>query len=319
MLHLFKLIRIKNLAIVFAAQYFMHAFIIKSILGVDNLESQIGSLNFILLATSTIFLCAAGYIINDYFDTKTDNINHPDSVVVGRYIKRRVAMILHFSLNFLGVLIGFVVSYRIGKTEYIFVFFFVTLLLWGYSVYFKRKPVVGNLIVSFLTALVPLAIIIFEIPNLRAFYQNVYPQIDEIITLLIYWVAGYSCFAFILNFIREVLKDMVDIEGDKESGYRTIPVVFGKNITKYLILGLIIIVIIAVAFVNIIYLSDIKSFMYIISLIILPLLYVVYKLFREDSKKGYYFLSEMINVIMLAGILYSVVARIIINEYFITV
>jgi len=319
MLHFLRLIRIKNLAIVFAAQYFMHAFVIKSILGVYKLESQIGSVNFILLGISTIFICAAGYIINDYFDTKTDNINHPDSVVVGRFIKRRVAMILHFILNILGVLSGLIVSYRIGKIEYALFFFFITVLLWAYSVYFKRKPVVGNLVVSFLSALIPLAVIIFEIPNLRGFYQNVFPQIDGVIGLLFYWVAAYACFAFVLNFIRELLKDIEDLEGDKESAYYTIPVVFGKRLTKNLIIILLIIVIIAVEMVNIIYLDDIKSFIYIISLVILPLIYVVYKLFRENSKKDYHFLSEMINIIMLAGILYSVIVRSIINDFFITV
>ncbi|MFC2117972.1 geranylgeranylglycerol-phosphate geranylgeranyltransferase [Bacteroidota bacterium] len=316
MRHFLQLIRVNNLIIIAATMYFMHSFIVGPILSVNKLESQLENIDLILLIIATLIICASGYIINDYFDTKADNINHPQSVVVGRFVKRRTAMVLHFSLNIIGTFMGFLVSIRTGMFGYGFVFLFITILLWSYSTNLKRKFFLGNILVSTLTAFIPLIIIFYEVPLLRSFYQNTFPPINEISTLLIYWVGAFSFFAFFSAFIRELIKDIKNAEGDKECRYRTVPNVIGVKPTIYLIIIIIGILIAALIVVYILFLNELISLIYILVLIVIPLLYVVIKLPKAKNKKDFHFFSDLIKAVMFAGIVYSVVVKYILDNLF---
>jgi len=113
MLPFIKLIRIQNLIIIATTQYLMRYAIIEPILKINKFELQFSDLNFFILVFSTVLLSAAGYVINDYFDTKTDTINRPNNVIVGRKISRRTAMSIHISFNIIGIIAGFYISYKI--------------------------------------------------------------------------------------------------------------------------------------------------------------------------------------------------------------
>lgn len=286
----------------------MYAFIIRPILGVYGLEQQLSPLDFLLLMVSSVLICAAGYIINDYFDTKTDNINNPESVIVGRHIKRRVAMILHIFFNFFGVVFGLLVSFRIGKIEYVVIFLIITMLLWTYSLILKRRALTGNILISILSAIVPVMVLLFELPLLKLEHDS-FPQISAVRSLLVYWVFGFAFFAFFTSLIREIIKDIEDIQGDRECAYKTIPVIFGIDKTKYIITVVIFIIITSLTIISVTYLRDIPGLLYVMLTILFPLIYVLIKLFNSKLKKDYHFLSQIMKLIMLAGILYSVIAR----------
>jgi 4-hydroxybenzoate polyprenyltransferase len=142
-----RLIRFQNLLIIAATQYMMRLLIVKPILAVNGFEPQLGPLHFFLLVFSSMSITAAGYVINDYFDLKTDLLNRPDTVIVARTISRRWAMILHIFLNSAGVLTGIYLSWHVGMPGFGIAYLLAAGLLWFYSTTYKRQFLVGNLIV----------------------------------------------------------------------------------------------------------------------------------------------------------------------------
>jgi 4-hydroxybenzoate polyprenyltransferase len=222
---IFLLVRFPNLVIIAATQYAMRYLIMDPLLPATDFELQFGNIQFFLLVLSTIFIAAAGYIINDYFDTQADMINKPARVVVGVEIGRRVAMILHAMLNILGVGIGIYLGFYIGLPALSIVFLLATGLLWFYSTSYKRQFLVGNLSVSFLTGLVPLMVVLFEIPLLNREYGAVMLHYHVNFNYIFAWVGGFSFFAFLTTLIRELIKDAEDFEGDSAYGMRTLPIV----------------------------------------------------------------------------------------------
>jgi len=142
---IFKAVRIQNLFILVIAQFFAAHFLGNT---AGELIDVISNPFFWMLSISTSFIAAAGYIINDYYDIKIDLINNPKKVIIGTYISRRVAIVLHSFLNFSGIVLGTIVSFEIGLINLISAF-----LLWWYSNYLKRVPFVGNVLIGFLAGI----------------------------------------------------------------------------------------------------------------------------------------------------------------------
>jgi 4-hydroxybenzoate polyprenyltransferase len=303
-----KLIRIQNLLIVAATQYLMRFAIIEPILGVNNFELQMPEFDFLILVLSTVFLTAAGYVINDYFDTRTDSMNRPEEVVVGKSIKRRTAMSLHVVLNILGIIGGFYVSYKIGLYQLGIIFIIVSGLLWYYSTTYKRQFLIGNLLVALLTALVPLMTILYEMPLLNKAYKDILLANHTNFNNIFFWVAGFSFFAFITTLAREIIKDTEDFEGDSAYGRNTVPIILGIRWTKGIIISLLIITIIALITVYFKYLAGLPTLLYGTLTVLIPILIEIYLIFKAEDKNDYRFASNMLKFIMLAGILYSIVA-----------
>jgi len=308
MIAIFKLIRIQNLLIVAVTQYLMRFAIIRPIIALKSFELQLSELDFFILVLSTICLTAAGYVINDYFDTKTDAFNRPERVIVDRFISRRSAMALHVVLNTLGVIGGFYVSYAIGHIKFGFIFILVTGVLWYYSTTYKRQFLLGNLLVALLTAMVPLMVIIFEMPLLNEAYGAILIAEDNNLNVIIYWILAFSFFAFITTLIREIIKDTEDYEGDSAFGRNTLPILLGVNYTKLIVL---ILILGTLASLVIIYLRELRgpiSFWYLLLMQVLPFIYLIYRIIKANSKKDYHVASVLMKVIMLGGLLFSLVA-----------
>ena len=183
---------------------------------------------FYLLSLSSILIAAAGYIINDYFDLNIDRVNKPDKLVVEKIIKRRWTIIWHWILSGLGVLPGFYVSWKVGNPVVGLANLGCVILLWFYSTIFKRKLLIGNIIISLLTAWVILVLYICEF-SFADFRDPVY---HALLSRLFKFAILYGGFAFIISLIREVVKDIEDLEGDMRYGCRTMPIVWGVNVAK---------------------------------------------------------------------------------------
>lgn len=288
-------------------QYAMRYLLMKPLLPSDTFELQFGNFQFALLVLSTMFIAAAGYIINDYFDTRPDLINKPARVVVGVTISRKEAMIMHAILNIIGVGIGVYLAFYVGLRSLSLVFVLSTGLLWFYSTNYKKQFLVGNLIVAFLTALVPLMVVLFEIPLLNREYGEVMIRYDANFNYLLAWVSAFSFFAFITTLIREIIKDAEDLEGDNAYGMRTVPIVLGTFWTRVVVLSLIAITLFALVFLLLKYIFDYISLIYFSLFLFLPLILLGIRIITARDKKGYHRASTLIKLIMLSGILYSVV------------
>ncbi len=266
---------------------------------------------YFLLVIASVFIAAAGYIINDYFDIQIDAINKPNRVVVNKIINRRWAIVWHLLLSSIGIFISFYISYKIKVWPIFVVNICCVLALWFYSTSFKKQLLIGNLIIAALTAWVLLVVYLFagaDIFSLKGFDTS-HPYLN--VRKLFKFTLLYASFAFITTLIREVVKDLEDIEGDRKYDCKTMPIVWGVPASKVFTA---VWIIVAVAFLLGILLYAWQSGWwtvagYILFLIIIPLGYMLQKLFKARSTFDFRYLSNLIKMIMLAGILSMLILK----------
>ncbi|MBP5503129.1 MAG: geranylgeranylglycerol-phosphate geranylgeranyltransferase [Bacteroidales bacterium] len=305
----FKIIRIKNLLMILLLQVLINWCLVHPILTLYELEPTFTVLDFVFLTAATVMLAAGGYIINDYFDTKSDMINRPDNVVIGNDVSRGNALAWHLGLNIAACVLGAVVSLRIGVWLFALFFPFVSGLLWFYSSTYKKMFLLGNVIVAFLTSMVPLLPVAYEIPGQIAVgNENVVNGLLDL-NILFYWALGFALFAFVTTLFREIIKDIEDVDGDREIGRNTVPAVIGVTASKIVSSVLIVATIAALVVVWHTFLGDTLSAVYFGVALVLPLLFLIYKVMTMNSKKEIHFVSTLAKIIMLAGILYLFVVR----------
>jgi 4-hydroxybenzoate polyprenyltransferase len=311
MKNIFNLIRLPNLLIIAVTQFAMRYLIMDPLLPSAGFSLQFDNLHFMLLVFATMSIAAAGYIINDYFDTKADRINKPEKVVVGVSVNRRAAMTLHVIFNLIGIGTGVYLSIHIDLLAVSFIFFLTAGLLWFYSTNYKRQFLVGNITVAFLTALVPLIVVLFEIPMLNREYGNILLQYNSNFNYIFIWVAGFSIFAFITTLIREIIKDAEDFEGDAAYGMKTLPIVAGTRITRLVLSVLISGTIFLLIFILVKFIMfsgddpDFISLVYFGAFLIIPFFILLTLVIVASGKKDYHRASILVKLIMLFGVLYS--------------
>jgi 4-hydroxybenzoate polyprenyltransferase len=191
----------------------------------------------------------------------------------------------------------------------------ITGILWFYSTTYKRQFLIGNVIVALLTALVPLMVLLFEIPLLRAKYGLLMLELKASFNYIILWVTAFSFYAFLLTLIREVIKDGEDFEGDNAYGRNTMPIVLGVMNTKIVLITFILLTQFSLLYVYFRFLKDTLTLVYFGVFLIVPLLMLLYKLFTAKKKKDYHLASNLSKAIMLAGILYALVANYLILQH----
>jgi 4-hydroxybenzoate polyprenyltransferase len=319
-----NLIRWPNLLIVALTMILMRYAVIEPIISKMNVEmiTSTGVLvplslkfpwyYFLILVVATLFITAGGYVINDYFDIKTDLINKGE-VIVGTKIPRRQAMMWHNVLNIAGVAAGFYISWKAGYFWMGTLFLIVSGLLYFYSASYKRQFLIGNIIVALLTAMVPMLVVIFEWPALYRYYE-VNSVTPPDLSIIFYWVGGFAIFAFLTTLIREIIKDIEDFEGDMAYGRNTVPVVTGTLTARVISICLILINVGLLYVVWYFFLNDKITLIYISSAVVLPLLYVVYLLIIRANKKQLHSASRLMKIAMIMGVLYSVVVKLILDQ-----
>lgn len=273
-------------------QYLVRFTIVIPILSFSQFNSSLSEINFFLLVLSTVLISAGGYIINDYYDFPIDTINKPSEVIVDGQLDRKWCMKIYVLLSGCGVLIGCYLSFVKEIPNVWMINILSTILLWKYSSDFKKIFLLGNLVISFLTGL---AVIILLL-------TDSYAHGDDVIKKLI---CGYTVFAFVMTFIREVIKDMEDKEGDETYGRKTLPVVLGVNVSKTIVLFLIVITLSSLVFIQFMQhqWNDMVSFCYVVFGIEIPLLVLAVTLFRAGAKEDFNKASSLTKTIMLTGIL----------------
>lgn len=268
------------------------------------------TVDFILLVITTLLVAAGGYIINDYFDVKADRINRPDKLVIGHGISRRKGMMLHVILSSLGLLGGAVLAWRVEYWPLVFIQLFSVLALWFYSTHFKKQLLVGNLLIAFLACLVPLTVGIYEFKSGALVYLNQMNILlpDSGSNLLLYisvLVIGYTVFAFGANLIREIIKDMEDLEGDSFDGRKTLPYIIGIQPTKYLTVFLLVSMTLLLLFIQqkmMVYKLEELLYFTVIT-VQLPLLGITTLVWQAQSKDQFSKASSLCKLMILCGVL----------------
>jgi 4-hydroxybenzoate polyprenyltransferase len=191
-------------------------------------------------------------------------------------------------------------------------FLLVSGLLYFYSASYKRQFLVGNVIVAVLTAMVPMLVVLYEAPFLFSYYAVNALKIPAL-SIIFWWVGGFAAFAFITTLTREIIKDIEDFEGDVAYGRNTIPVVIGILTTKIVTVCLIIITIEMLCLSWYFFVSDYVTLVYLSAFVVIPLFIVIYQVIMSQSRKQLHSASRLMKIIMLTGILYSVVVKILIT------
>ena len=314
-MHFFKLIRPLNLAVIAITMYGIAWYFE----GVFDFDESLGikSILFFLLVLSTVMIAAAGNIINDYFDIKADLINKPERVVIGTHVKRRVAILSHWVINFLAFSIAVYLSWKLQTYWYLFIHLLTINLLWYYSLRLKREFFIGNFLIAGLTAMVPLLVgyyyyHILGVSGIETMNSDFYPFTEGSISnyplLLTFAISG---FAFAMNLAREIIKDMEDVEGDKKLRAKTVPIVLGIHKTKwiagfFLSLTIIISTLIGLVYNSIPMVSMVPVFISAFLILVCFILLVI-----SSSKGQFRTINHLIKLAMIFGMLTPVYWRLI--------
>jgi 4-hydroxybenzoate polyprenyltransferase len=274
-------------------------FCIYEIIYKDNIPPN-DLVRFILLVLASLFIGAAGYIINDYFDINIDEINKPARMVVDKVIHRRWAIAWHFILSLSGIILTVIALPFLQKWYLIAANVLCVMLLWFYSTRFKKSLLTGNIVISLLTAWT-IFIIFFSKVNLTDAFGNSNSNQTKFFRLTVL----YAGFAFIISLVREAIKDMEDMTGDAKYGCRTMPIVWGVNVSKvYVAVWLIVLLaILSVLQVYVLQFNWWFIIVYSIPAILLPLIIILLRLRKSVTVSDYHQLSTLTKLVMFTGII----------------
>ncbi len=269
----FSVIRGYNIFVIALAQYLSAIFILSP--EIRALDVILDYQLFILVVASSLTI-ASGYIINNFYDAKKDLINRPRKVMIDRLVSQTTKLKVYFAINFIVFIIAGFVSWRamLFFSAYIF-------LIWFYSHKLKKYPIIGNITASILAVLPFFGILLY--------YKNFY-----------HVIFAHALFLYLLILIRELIKDLENIEGDLATNYRTIPVLFGEKTAKNIITVLTISTIIPVYYLVDVFDVGYMDLYFYMSLIVL--IFFILKLWKSQTKPEYLKLHFLLKFIILAGV-----------------
>jgi 4-hydroxybenzoate polyprenyltransferase len=297
----FRLVRWVNLLFIALTQTLVQYTLIVPMLGRAGAVPTLHPLEFFLLVLATVLVAAGGYVINDYFDVNLDEVNKPRRIFIDRTIHRRSAMLLHQLLTGLGVVISFYVAWKAGNLKLGLVHAIVAAFLWFYSAGYKRKLLAGNVLVSFLTALVVLIVALYEGQLFRPTSELLRQAASSVLIIVFY----YFIFSFLISFARELVKDLQDLKGDRMYGSKTIPILVGVKKTKWLVAGVLVLIVMLLGNIQWMEISgrDYVSALTLFTTIEFPILVALYLLLKAQVPKQFAAVSEVIKIVMFMGIL----------------
>lgn len=307
----FQLLRVGNLVFIAILLYVMEKWVATPLLHLARFQELMPWWILCLLILSTVLIAAGGYVINDYFDVKIDRINRPDDLVVTRHISRDGAMRLFQVISGIGIISGLAVAWWARSWTLGMTYIVIPGLLWFYSASYKRQLIVGNIVVAFVSALVPMLIAIVNADHLRHLYGEALTY-TPIVGQLYVWLSGFALFAFLITLIREMVKDIEDINGDCEMECRTMPIVWGIKTTKIIATTLLIATIALIAYMAFMVLPfpyNWQSFStrYVVFGLMIPIVCAVILLWASKTPLEYRRTQLIIKFVMFMGMLYSFV------------
>ncbi|HRI48237.1 MAG TPA: geranylgeranylglycerol-phosphate geranylgeranyltransferase, partial [Ignavibacteriaceae bacterium] len=235
-------------------------------------------INYIIAATAGMLTGAAGNVINDFFDVEIDKINRPDRMIASGKISKTSALKFYLMLIVTALILSLILNveaFIVVAVASIFIFF--------YSSKWKRLPLIGNVVVSSVTG--------FAFIYGGIVVGNILPTIFP------------ALFAFMTTLIREIVKDIQDIEGDKARELKTFPISYGEKKSIKLINILTLILILMTTFPFFLSLYKIE-FLVFVMMIVNPLLVRTVKMLSvAKTSNDFYKVSSLIKIVMILGII----------------
>lgn len=270
---MFSVVRGYNILIIVIAQYLTSIYILAH----DKpLRQVVLDLNLFMLVLASASAIAAGYIINNFYDSEKDLINRPNKSMLDRLVSQNTKLSFYFVLNFLAVVMSSYVSFNavIFFSAYIFG-------IWFYSHKLKKLPFIGNLTSAILTITPFFAIFIY--------YRN----FEHVIFV-------HAMFLFLIISMRELTKDLENIKGDLAQNYHTIPIVYGERVSKIMLTVLAFLTLIpTVLLVEYFNVGHMNYFFYLSALLLV--IFILF-LWNSRTKTHYLILHNILKFIIVAGV-----------------
>ena len=306
-----RLVRWGNLLFLGALIWLMEKWVAVPILDRAAFGEQLEWWLLLLVGGATVLIAAGGYVVNDYFDIKIDRINRPDRVIVSRSVSKPAAMRLSIVLSGAGMLCGIAAAWVLKSMTIGIIFVIIPGLLWFYSSSYKRLFMIGNLTIALLAAMTPMIVAMSNVAILQLRYGTILPY-TTLVHDLYAWLGGFALFAFLLTWIREIIKDMQDQMGDRELECHSMPVVWGETWTKVFVTGLIVL---TLAVIGHLWWHALPfptgwnslSTRYIALGIVTPMLCTLWLLWAAKIPSDYKTCQQVVKFTMFIGMLYSIV------------
>ncbi|WP_037317344.1 geranylgeranylglycerol-phosphate geranylgeranyltransferase [Salegentibacter sp. Hel_I_6] len=273
MLSLFSVVRGYNILVLIVAQYLTSAFILapelplRQILFDDNLF-------FLILSSATVI--ASGYIINNFYDSEKDLINRPKKTMLDRFVSQRTKLSVYFILNLLAIFFASYVSFKAVVFFSIYIF-----AIWLYSHRLKRILFLGNLVASILT-ITPFFVVF-------VYYKN----FETVIFI-------HATFLYLMIVMRELVKDLENMQGDLLQNYQTIPIVYGERLSKFFLSILSVLAVVPILLLVTRFDTGYMNYYFYVSLVLL--IFFLLFLYFSKAKWQYLLLHNILKLIIVVGV-----------------
>ena len=257
-----------------------------------ELTSYLSLIDFFVLSFSIILIAISGNIINDIYDIKTDFVNRRSRPIAQQKIGVSQAYLVYVILNIVAIILAFYLSYKYKIWVLICIEIIVIALLFWYAKRLKAIPFLSNILVSILVSLAFILVVIID-TNFEVFT----------LTQAKLWLIFYAVLAFWVNFNRELIKDIIDIKGDYAQHVLTLPIILGKSRTNTLFFISTALLIISLLFGIKVFLKANSLFViYFIFGITIPLVFMLYKIWKQETQVNYKLLSHIHKFVLLMGL-----------------
>lgn len=288
----FQIIRWKNLLLIATVQVLIKY----HLLPLFQIEGTSRDADFVLLLLATLFIAAAGYVINDMYDIEADAINKPDAVWIPGFMTLRRAKILYFFLNFSGLLTGFMLCWKMAFYAGFIYFIIPVLLLYLYAKYLKKILLLSNILIALLVSYAMLIVLFFEKIRFTSFVSTDFSFQKSIYFLLL--------FSFFLSLAREIVKDTEDVIGDKLIGVQSIPIVWGLDTTKRIIKGILHFLIGVIVSISLFYYAKQPAFvLYLLLGVGSGLVLLLQQLSKTQKNSDFSRISILVKLLFVVGII----------------
>ncbi len=286
-MYFFQIIRWKNLLMIALLQ----ALIAYHLIPLFNASRQLSDFQFVVVVLATLFITAAGYIINDLHDVPIDRINRPEKTWIPRYLSTKNAFILYMLLTGIGLALALFLSVRLDNYWNVLLFIIPIILLYLYAIYLQKILLVGNILVSLL--------IVYSLFILMILEKQMDTQESLVQVVLV-----LGSFAFLLNFAREIVKDTQDRIGDAANGVRSIPIRYGMKGSVRFVEILVGITIFLVVFLAVyLFNTQLALSLYLITGVLSGLFLFLSQLHKAKKETDFDKLSTLLKLLMFVGII----------------
>lgn len=294
-----RLLRFPNLVVVGLTQWLVYYRVLEPALAAEGIAGILSPWKFIEIMLVTLMITASGYLVNDLHDEDIDAINRPGTNPV-QQLGRDAVMWAYCIMLLGGFLVSLLLAFRLGERELLWIFPLAIGLLAVYSSNMKRVPFLGNFLVAAFCAGVPGVLLLAERTAVaKLFSVNASLGLSVVQVCLL-----FMAFAFLATMLRELVKDLEDLEGDEASGRRTIPVMLGVRNSRWLALVFGLLVVAAILMPVIMGWESLLSIrlLGLGGVLILALAFILYQFYRAKEPQDYHRVSTLLKVFLLGGL-----------------